>query len=215
MTALARALPLLACLLACRVSSQGASPDRDALITELFERARAHDVTAVEALAHHFDKDDFAYPLALYIAAPDERVQTFVAAIPRDSSIMGRVYGLEVAVGADGKRLTPRFLFTFDELASAAGRGVPGAMERLLLAAGNSDGAVAEFLCERLPDAVVARSGEALAEFDGMDRDHRNAVLACLSEASAEEKVEIRRTLPAASTAALAQAEEEMLAAIE
>jgi hypothetical protein len=167
----------------------------------LFERARAGDTEGLRGLASKVKEArspavEHAYHLARYIADPQGYAAEYVAEFPEDSAaVMGAVYEVELATGPDGKRLTPRFLYSFDELAKLAERGQPGAAQKLFVVAGASDGVVTEFVCEKTIKLLVDQTAKGLDTLSSLQEGQRRKAYGCFDAASTDELQALRASL--------------------
>jgi hypothetical protein len=175
--------------------------DSGALMAKLFERARAGDTKGLQGLASKVDEARsptvrYAYQLARYIADPQGYAAQYVAEFPEDSAgVMGAVYEVELATRADGRRLTPRFLYSFDELGKLAERGQPGATRKLFVVAGNSDGVVTEFVCEQAIKALVGQTAKSIDALSSLQEGQRGKTYGCFDGASTDELQALRASL--------------------
>lgn len=153
------------------------------VLSQLFAFARDHDAGGVASLRDQLSLDvpgdRFALGLALYIASPEDSSQQFIDSVPDDSSIMGYVYGLELQQDANGARLTPYFLYSLDMLGNLACEDQPNAVHKLLLAVGNSDGVVTEFLCDRLADVKAKQPAAFDRELPRLSPEEQSALHTC------------------------------------
>ncbi len=159
----------------------------------LFQRAKAGDTQGLRALESKVDEArspavHHAYHVARYIADPEGYAAQYVAEFPEDSAgVMGAVYEVELAKGPDGQRLTPRFLYSFDELGKLAERGQPGAARKLFIVAGNADGVVTEFVCEQMVKALVDQPAKSVEALSLLQDGQRKKAYGCFHATSADE----------------------------
>jgi len=175
--------------------------DSGALMTTLFERAKAGDIEGLRALESKVEGARspmvrHAYHLARYIADPEGYAAQYIAEFPEDpSGVMRAVYEVELARGPDGQPLTPRFLYSFDELGKLAERGQPGATRKLFVVSGNSDGVVTEFVCEQTVKALVDRPATSVDALSSLQDDQRKKAYGCFDVASTNELAAVRASV--------------------
>lgn len=177
------------------------SDDTGALLTVLLQRGKARDSEGLRALEAKVEEARsprvrHAYQLARYIADPEGYAAQYVAEFPEDyAGVMGAVYEVELARGPDGQQLTPRFLYSFDELGKLAQRGQAGATRKLFIVAGSSDGVVTGSVCEGVIKMLIdqpARSVEALSSLAG---GQRKKAYGCFYATPADELEAVRTSV--------------------
>lgn len=171
-------------LFACGGPRVAASGDSGDLVARAFERANAGDVAGVRAFKSALADTAnpglrYAYRLARYIAEPMTYAPEFVEAFPTDTSVMGVVYGIETTTGLGGKPLTPRFLYSFDELGRLAQAGQQDAPRKRFLAAANSDAAVAEFVWEQVVKVIASQPSLSITELSALRPAEREKAYGC------------------------------------
>lgn len=186
----------------------------------LFERARNKDVEGLvrleaEAMSSASPIERNAYHIARYMADPERYADRFVDEFPESGSeIMGAVYQIELAKAPDGERLTPRFLYSFDELGKLAGQGQPAATRKLYIVAINSDGVVTDFVCGAVSAVLTNQTAIALKELGTLSGDQRKELYSCFSTASMTEADALRSAIGRYRTGENAPVAQEVLAAL-
>jgi hypothetical protein len=218
-----RKVSLLIALLVLAISKGvGAGGDEsEELMTQLFQRASAGDTKGVETLEPkvkqiHSPIVRYAYQIARYMANPVAYAQGFVDAFPENSEgVMGGVYQIELAKRADGQRLTPRFLYSFDELGKLAERGQSGAARKLFVVAGTSDGVVTEFVCEKATRVLVVQPAESVDALAKLGDDQRKKVYGCFHSSSVAELESIRASVSGLASGKHVEIANEVLASLK
>jgi len=178
-------------LLSITRSALAGKHDEDQLVVTTMKRAAAKDVKGLIELqgqAISSPADRYAYHLARYVADPKGYGAIFVSEFPASSSgVMGYVYKLELARGDDGSRLTPTFLYAFDQLGNLAISGNPEAVEKLFMVTNYSDGVVTEFVCEKVAQVIARDVTLALDKLSKLNIFQRQRVYKCFGASSANE----------------------------
>jgi len=192
---------VLGVLLAIANGSVAGGDSADALVDELMSKAAVKDVAGVVALEDRAMKspgDRYAYHLARYMADPDSYADTFIEEFPASSDgVMGYVYQLELATRSNGTRLTPHFLYSFDELGKLAAGGRPGAVAKLYGVTLHSDGVVTEFVCEKVAQVISGETKIAVDELRKLPLEQRKRVYSCFGAASGGEISSMRASVKA------------------
>ncbi len=183
-----------------QVSAGGDEPG--SLLRAMFEAARTRDLERLNALeaAATSATDHHGYHIARYMADPDSYADRFIDEFPDDAAgIMGSVYKIELMKGKDGRRLTPSFLYSFDQLGVLAELGNRAAARKLYLVAISSDGVVTDFVCGRTIAALTSRTTIGLGELARLSIEQRRRWYSCLSSTSTTEanalKIAVREHL--------------------
>jgi len=159
--------------------------DSDALMANLFQRAKAHDREGLVALESRVAESQssalrHAYRLARYIADPEGYAAQYVLDFPEDSAgVMGAVYSVELARGPDGQPLVPQFLYSFTVLGKLAERGEPGAARKIFIVAVHSDGVVTDAVCEKAVKLLVDQPAQSVATLASLQESERQKVYGC------------------------------------
>jgi hypothetical protein len=175
--------------------------DDDDLIRHMFDLAKKGDVAAIEKLERDVTETTprlrLATAIALYTAAPGRFTDRLVATFPDDANgVMGLAYeGLELKQDERGP-LTPEFLFSFSALAEIAMTGHEQGINRFLVVTANSEGVVAEHLCEKMLIFMTRRPGAAMDGLLEVSPAARAAIIGkCLDLASMNEAASAREAV--------------------
>jgi hypothetical protein len=99
---------------------------------------------------------------------------------------MGAIYELELEIGQDGERLTPTFLFSFEELGRLAAGGRVEAIGKLFRVVGAADGVVAEVVCDAAINTLANYPAGSVDQLRFLELSARQQVYGCFDLASAE-----------------------------
>ncbi len=146
----------LTATLLCIVTAVGAADERT--VARIQTLSRAHDLHKLRAMSRQILQSNSrlvkaAYFVARYTGDPAFSSADFEAGFPTDPEGINDLYAVTPAI--TGKHGT----FAFDRLAILADRDRPVALRKLLLVVAESDGALGEFVADRL--SVVAKSRPA------------------------------------------------------
>lgn len=162
----------------CRMSNT----EIESNLMKLFEYARVHNVNALKGLqltVRDLNNKTLnnAYPLALYIASPNQYEKEFVEKFPVDhEGIMNDLYErIEL------RRLTPKFLYSFESIGIIADHGNQKALQKVLLGYIHSDGVVAEMYCDSLVRIFLKSPNRVLPFLSVMGMNERKKIYLCFN----------------------------------
>lgn len=177
---------LLCIFLAPLIKSPGANAnaatvDVNLFLTKIFKYAKTHNVQGLEGLRSEVATSGDAtlvkaYAIALYMGAPQKYETQYVDMFPVDSNgIMHDLYeNIEL------KRLTPRFLYSVEILGEIALKGNEKAIEKVLIGAVHSDGAVSERFCDYIDKLFGKKLRNTLIVLSRIDAEERKGTYECL-----------------------------------
>lgn len=170
-------------------------------LKKLFEYAKSKNVQAVENLRSEVVGKPNAiltigYSLSLYIAAPERYEEQYIDNFPTDfNGIMTILYN-EIEL----KQLTPTFLYSIDAIGKIALKGNEKAVKKVLIGAGQSDGAVGEIFCDYVNQLLYKQLHKTLAVLLLIDVSERKKSYDCFKLMSQEDilllKKKIKKTAP-------------------
>jgi hypothetical protein len=162
----------------------------ETLLTEMFQYARHHNITALQRLRAQVDESHngrlrVGYALSMYIADPVAANQDpYIDAFPedRDAIMIGLYEQIEL------KRLTPRFLYSLDAIGTLALDGKPKAIVKVIRALALSDGVVTECLCDTVVKLFLAQLGPTIRSLGAMPEADRVQAYQCLQTGGEDQR---------------------------
>jgi hypothetical protein len=160
---IARSRELLAALALCGSISMAVASDASDIIARLGRAVRSHDVAAVQKIDQQIAQSSdarlkAAYLLANYFMDPTHQEGAFINGFPTDRTGFTYVYSLSGPVTGQNS------IYAFAELSKSAQHGNRMALRKLLLIDAEADGAVAEFVSDRVDSIARHRPANVLTE---------------------------------------------------
>jgi hypothetical protein len=155
--------------------------DPSTTLSMMFEAAGRHRGEEVLRLKSQVEASgdrtlEIGYPIALYIASPEEHEHDFLDRFPTDAEGIILLYQRIESQG-----LTPKPLYSFEELGRIACRGSSLALERLFQGAGVAEEAVARCYCESIGRALEAQPEKSLQALGKASKEQWGRVSRCFA----------------------------------
>lgn len=168
----------------------------DTYLKRIFEYSKTHDVKVLEELRNDIMVKNNrtltnAYLLALYIASPEKYKQQYVEDFPVDYD--GIMFDLYESI--ELKKLTPKFLYSFESIGVIAKEGNEKAIEKILQGSINSDGVVSELFCNILIQLFDKQPQKTLKMLSGLNKEQRQKEYSCFKLMDIEEFVSFKKKL--------------------
>lgn len=157
-------------------------------LKEMFYYANKHDEKKIEAIKKDNSQKEervlkIGYWLALYEANKQKYEKQFIEEFPEDIEGLGLLFDIELM------SITPRFLYSFNELGKFALKNNKMAIHKLLICILHSDGVYAEEIAEYIAKSITAFPKEVIPMLKDFNIKERNIIYTSFDVSFGKEEI--------------------------